>query len=119
MRKIAAAVALLTTIGSGTALAGRTTLGGRNPLDCGWHSSYLAYVEAQRALATGHAISTPAAATKRFEAEGFSNVTGLYRDGVGVWHAVGTKQGTRQSIALNPNGNMAVGYRNIYRDCQG
>lgn len=113
MRGIAAAFAVLITINSGTALAGR------NPLHCGWHSSYLDYVEAQRALATGHAIATPAAATKRMEAEGFSHIIGLYQDGVGVWHAWGEKEGTRQAIALNPNGNMAVGYRNIYMDCRG
>jgi hypothetical protein len=113
VRRIAMAVAILTTIGNATALAGR------DPLHCGWHSSYLDYVEAQRALATGHAISTPAAAAKRMEAEGFSHIAGLFQDGVGVWHAVGTKQGMRQAIALNPNGNMAVGYRNIYMDCRG
>jgi hypothetical protein len=114
MLRIAAGCALLTLIGSGPALAGRY------PLNCGWHSSYLDYVEAHRALASGHGIATPEAATKRMESEGFSHVTGLYQDGVGVWHAWGVKQGTRQAIALNPNGNMAVGYRNIYIDaCRG
>jgi hypothetical protein len=113
MRGIAAAVVILTTIGGGTALAGRNNL-----LSCGgWHSSYGDYVEARRALATGHAISTAAAATKRLEAEGFSSIAGLFQDGAGVWHAEGIKEGTRQAIALNPNGNMAVGYRNIYREC--
>ncbi len=113
MRRVALAVAILSTVGSGTALAGR------DPLRCGWHSSYRDYVEAQRALASGHAIATPAAATGRMEADGFSQLTGLYQDGVGVWHAWGIKQGMRQAIALNPNGNMAVGYRNIYMDCRG
>ncbi len=104
--------AVLTAVGSGTAWAGR------NPLNCEWHSSYLDYVEAHRALASGHGIATPAAAVRRMEAEGFSQITGLFQDGVGVWHAEGTKQGLRQAIALNPNGNMAVGYRNIYMSCR-
>ena len=112
MRVIGVAVALLLTVGGGTALAWR------NPLQCGWHSSYYDYVQAQRALASGHGIATPAAATQRMEAEGFSQITGLYQDGVGVWHAWAVKQGLRQAIALNPNGNMAVGYRNVFMGCR-
>lgn len=112
MRKIAAAFVILTAVGSGTALAWK------DPLQCGFQSSYLDYVEAQRALRSGHGIATQAAAMQRMEAVGFSDITGLYQDGVGVWHAFGNKQGLRQAIALNPNGNMAVGYRNIFRSCR-
>ena len=112
MRRVGVALALLVAAGCGTALAGR------NPLQCEWHSSYSDYVQAQRALKSGHGIATPAAAVQRMEAEGFSQITGLYQDGVGVWHAWGVKQGVRQAIALNPNGNMAVGYRNIYPGCR-
>ncbi|HJS85233.1 MAG TPA: hypothetical protein VJ779_07210 [Acetobacteraceae bacterium] len=113
MRGITTVCAILMVIGSGTALAWR------NPLQCGWHSSYFDYVEAQRALRSGHGIATPEAARRRMEEVGFSEITGLYQDGVGVWHAFGAKQGLRQAVALNPNGNMAVGYRNIFMDCHG
>jgi hypothetical protein len=112
MRGIGIAVAILLTAGSGTALAWK------NPLQCGWRSSYYDYVQAQRALASGHGIATPAAAIQRLEAEGFSQITGLYQDGVGVWHAWAAKQGLRQAVALNPNGNIAVGYRNIFMGCR-
>lgn len=52
---------------------------------------------------------TEGQAKSRIEARGYANVTGLNKDGQGVWHASATKNGKQTQVALDYQGNVVEG----------
>jgi hypothetical protein len=103
------ACTVLVTIGARPAMAGLDSTG------CGgWHSGYATYVESQRALASGRAITTSVAAIHRMEALGFSQIRAVYQDGAGGWHGYGIKNCTLQLINLDPSGQLIIPFPNVW-----
>ena len=68
-----------------------------------------AAVETPSAPAAGIMTMTPDQAKARFEAAGYSDVTGVMKDDAGIWHATAAKDGTAVKLSLNGSGDVITG----------
>jgi putative membrane protein len=51
---------------------------------------------------------TEAQAKSRFEADGFSGITGLAKDADGIWRGTGSKDGKTMTVMLDFKGNIVA-----------
>jgi hypothetical protein len=47
-------------------------------------------------------------AKSRFEARGYSNVSGLHKDAFGIWHGTATRNGKTFKLSLDAEGKVGI-----------
>ncbi len=47
-------------------------------------------------------------AKSRFEARGYTNVRGLYKDAFGIWHGTATRNGKTFKLSLDVEGQVGI-----------
>jgi len=102
--KILGIAAVLGVIGAGGAFA--QTITTAPPVNPPAVSSTSPDSKTSAAPVAGANSFTESEARSRLEAHGYSDVTGLAKDGQSIWRGKATKDGTEVNVALDYQGNI-------------